>query len=294
METRVDNPAPMETSGTTATPAGTSIASPTETAFSWKGNLAPDFANSPTMQKFSDDKAGFNEAIKSHLSLEQMLGHEKVPVPKGDFKQDPEGWARFSKAMGVPDKAEAYGLPDAEIPKEMAGLQFNKQEFAEIAHGLKLTPGQTKELWNVYTGKTKEQYANHLKAYQEQMTQVVNQMRSEWGDAYDTNVELGQMVINKFAADQETQDWVTSRLVNDPRGIKFLARLGEQFAENKIGEFGYKNFSLTPDQAQTQIDEILKDPKHPYNDERANPGERERAIDLVNGLYAAIEKAQRG
>jgi hypothetical protein len=80
------------------------------------------------MQKFSDDKSGFNEAVKSHLSLEQMLGHEKVPVPKGGFNEDKEGWDRFAKAMGVPDKAEAYGLADADIPPEMEGLNFNKQE----------------------------------------------------------------------------------------------------------------------------------------------------------------------
>jgi non-homologous end joining protein Ku len=70
--------------------------------------------------------------------------------------------------------------------------------------------------------------------------------------------------------------------------------LGEQFAENKIGEFGYKNFSLTPDQAQQQIDEIVGDQKHPYNNDRANPAERERAIDLVNSLYASIAKAKQG
>ena len=96
--------------------------------FSWKSQLSPDFANSATMQKFSDDKSGFNEAVKSHLSLEQLLGHEKVPIPKG--QDDVEGWNRFSKAMGIPDKAELYGLPDANIPDTMKGLAFDKNKFA--------------------------------------------------------------------------------------------------------------------------------------------------------------------
>jgi hypothetical protein len=290
----VDNPvAPAIESGTTsATPAGTSQAVPGASEFSWKGNLNADFANSPTMQKFPDTKEGFNEAVKSHLSLEQMLGHEKVPIPKDD--KDTEGWNRLAKALGVPDKPDMYGLTDPEIPKEMEGLSFNKKQFSEISHSLKLTPGQTKQLWESYTGITKELYAQHLNAQKEQMTKITNQMRGEWGDAFETKVELGQMVINKFSPDADTNDFITAALVKDPRGIKFLARLGEQFAENKIGEFGYKNFSLTPDQAQTQIDEILNDPKHPYNNERANPAERERAIDVVNSLYAAIEKAKQG
>lgn len=283
-----DNPAPIE-SGTTATPAGVSTASPVE-SFSWKSQLAPDFANSPTMQKFADDKSGFNEAVKSHLSLEQMLGHEKVPVPKGDFAQDKEGWDRFAKAMGVPDKAEAYGLPDAEIPPEMQGLNFNKQEFAQIAHSLKLTPGQTKELWNAYTGKTKEQYGQHLKGMKEKMTQVVNQMRSEWGDAYESNVELGQMVINKFSSGTEMNDWITSNLASNPMGIKFLAQIGNQFAENKVGDFGIKRFSLAPDQAKDEWDKIRSDMNHPYNNDKAPAAEREKAIAYVNGLISAANK----
>lgn len=286
-ETIVDNPAPVE-QGTTATPAPSA---PVTDGFSWKSQLAPDFMNSPTMQKFSDDKAGFNEAVKSHLSLEQMLGHEKVPIPKGGFAEDPEGWNRFSKAMGVPEKAEAYGLPDPEIPQEMQGaINFNKEEFAQIAHSLKLTPGQTKELWNTYTGKTKEQYAQHLNSMRQHMTQVVNQMRSEWGDAYDTNVELGQMVINKFAGDQAQQDYLTSVLCKDPMGIKFLAKLGNQFAENKVGDFGIKRFSLAPDQAKDEWDKIVGDPAHPYNNDRATPAEREKAIHYVNGLIMAASK----
>jgi hypothetical protein len=290
-ETTVDNPAPVD-AGTTATPAGTTTVSPSEVSFSWKSQLAPDFANSPTMQKFSDDKAGFNEAVRSHLSLEQLLGHEKVPLPKGP--EDTEGWNRLSKALGVPDKAEQYGLPDVEIPAEMKPLSFDKRQFSEVAHSLKLTPNQTKELWSIFTTKTKEQYASHLNNVKEQMTQVVNRMRSEWGDAYETKVELGQMVINKFASDQETQDFITSQLVKDPRGIKFLAGIGSQFAENKIGDFAMKTFSLAPDQAQIEIDKIVGDPKHPYNNDRAPQKERERAIDYVNNLYATINRAKQG
>jgi hypothetical protein len=288
-----DNPAPTTTVDNTATqtqaaPASTPAATPD--SFSWKNQLAPDFANSPTMQKFSDDKSGFNEAVKSHLSLEQLLGHEKVPVPKGP--EDTEGWNRFAKAMGVPDKADGYALPDAQVPDNMKALQFNKQEFAEMAHALKFTPGQTKALWDTYTAKAMDSYGKALKAHEAKMTDVVNRLRGEWGDSYDTNVELGQMVINKFSGDKETNDFVTSVLSQDPRGIKFLKALGDQFAENRLPEFSIKRFSLSPDQAQAEIDEIVNDPNHPYNNDKASPAERQKAIDYVNGLYAAKNKAR--
>ncbi len=122
------------------------------------------------------------------------------------------------------------------------------------------------------------------------MTDTVNRLKGEWGDAYDTNVELGQMVINKFAESQESQDWVTATLLKDPKGIKFLSKVGGQFAENKIGDFGYKRFSLTPEQAREEHDKIVRDPSHPYNSEKATKAEHDRAIDYVNGLIKTYTK----
>jgi len=246
--------------------------------------------NSPSMQKFPDTKEGLVESAKSYMNLEKLLGHEKVPVPKGP--EDTEAWNLFSKAMGIPDKAEAYGLPDAAVPESMKGMAFDKNKFAEIVHAHKLTPGQAKGLWDAYTNMTKESYQKALKDHEAKMTEVVNKMRGEWGDAYDSNVQLGQLVINKFSDDQEMQDFVTATLAKDPRGIKFLAKIGSQFAENKIGEFGYQKFSLTPDQAESEIQAILNDPKHPYNNDRAPQAERDRAIDYVNSLYAAKNKGK--
>lgn len=262
----------------------------TQETFAWKSHLPADFVNSPTIQKFKDDKDGFSNVIKSHLELEKMMGGEKVPIPKGD--DDKEGWNRFSKAMGIPDKAEQYGLADAEVPENLKALTFDKGKFAEIVHAHKLTPGQAKGLWGAYTNMVKETYANMIKTRESEMTQVANQLRSDWGDAYDTNVELGQLVINKFSSDKDMEDYVTASILKNPMGAKFLAKIGNQFAENKIGDFGYKKFSLTADQAQTEIDQILRDPKHPYNDDKVATREREKAIDYVNSLYSVIARSK--
>jgi hypothetical protein len=267
------------------------VSSP-ETSFSWKSQLPGDMSKSPLLQKFDDSPDGLGKAFESHIGLEKMLGHEKVPIPKGP--EDVEGWNRFSKAMGVPDKAEQYGLADVDMPETMKGMTFDKGRFSELAHSFKLTPGQTKGLWEAYTKASMEAYNGALTKHQQDMTQVVNQLRGEWGDAYDTNVDLGQMVINKFASDKDMQDWLTASLTKDPKGVKFLAQIGKQFAENKIGDFQYKSFSLSPDQAQSEIDKIVQDPKHPYNNDKASPIERDRAIDYVNGLYAILTKTKQG
>jgi hypothetical protein len=280
----MDNPTPEQDNVETQEVA-------TQEQFSWKSRVEGDLAQSPTFQKFEDTPEGLSKALESHVNLEKLLGHEKVPIPKD--ANDVEGWSRFSKAMGIPDKAEQYGLPDAEIPDSMKGMTFDKHKFAETVHSFKLTPSQAKGLWEAYTNMSKEAYTKATEEHQKTLTQVVNQLRGEWGDTYESNVELGQMVVNKFSADKEMEDWLTATLTKSPYGVKFLAKVGNQFAENKVGDFSYKRFSMSVDEAQAEIDTILANPAHPYSNEKSNQMERDRAIDYVNSLYAVISKAGR-
>lgn len=280
----VDNLSPAGSPGTQATPA----APATEIGFSWKSKLGADISNAPTLQKFEDTSEGLGKAFESHLSLEKLLGHEKVPIPKN--ADDVEGWNRFSKAMGIPDKAEGYGLADVELPGNMKDLSFDKNKFAETVHAFKLTPNQAKGLWEAFTKQSMDSYNKYLTEHENNLKKVVNTLRSEWGDTYDINVELGQTVINKFAGDKESEDYLTSVLTKDPRAIKFLAKIGNQFAENKVGEFQIKRFSLAPEEAKVELDKILKDPSHPYLNEKSSDAEHTAALDYVNNLYKIINK----
>jgi|TARA_Y100000034_G_scaffold130922_2_gene190536 hypothetical protein len=256
----------------------------------WKSGLESDLLSSPLAQKFKDDPEGLNNMVKSHIGLEKMMGHDKVPIPKGP--DDVEGWNIFSKALGIPDKAEGYGLGDAKIPDTMKDMTFNKEQFAEIMHAHKLTPAQAKGLWETYQQQSIDAYGKALDTHKVDMNKIVNQMKGKWGDAYEGNIELGQMVINKFTGNKEMADHLTAVMAKDPVAIEFLAKVGEQFAENKIGEFGYKRFSLSPEQSQGEIDSILRDPKHPYNDPAAGEAEHNAAIDYVNSLYSTINRAK--
>ncbi len=261
-------------------------------AFSWKTKLSPDLLNAPTMQKFEDTPEGLAKAVESHLSLEKLLGHEKVPIPKDE--KDTEGWARFNKAMGIPDKPDGYGLPDVKLPDGVKGLAFDKAKFAEVLHANKLTPAQAKGIYKAYTDMVTTSYAQLTQKRTEELNTIVNQLRTEWGDAYDSNVDLGQTVINKFAVNQEEADYLTAILTQDPKAIRFLTKIGQQFAENKIGEFQYKSYSFSPLQAQAEIDKIMNDPNHPYINPKATKEEHDRAVQYVNNLYTVINKAKTG
>ena len=65
----MDNPAPTGTTATQEPPIETAPPISPGLDFKWKANLAADYANSPTMQKFPETKDGFNNLVKSHLEL---------------------------------------------------------------------------------------------------------------------------------------------------------------------------------------------------------------------------------
>jgi len=281
----------MENQDPQVTPAGTGLETPpapATPAFNWKDNLRSDLRESPLAKKFSADVDGLNKFTESYANLEKLLGHEKVPIPKG--ADDVEGWNRFSKAMGIPDKADQYALPEPSLPESMKGITIDKNKFAEIVHAHKLTPSQAEGLWKAYNEININSYTQAVEGQQRKVQEMVSALKGQWGDAYDVNVELGQMVINKFSDDSDMNDYITAVLSQDPRGVKFLAKIGDQFAENKVGEFQMKRFSLAPEQAQDEIDKIMRDPNHPYNNDRATPREHQAAIDQVNALYAAARR----
>lgn len=269
-------------------PAGDPPAEP-PAEFKWKHNLSADFANSPTMQKYEDTKEGFNHAVKAHLELQGMLGHEKIPVPKGP--DDKAAIQMFRKAFKVPEKPEGYEIKAPDV-QGMDGVDFAPNKFAETVHKYNLSPDQAKGLWNDYVDQIKQGYADASAKIKEETTSAINTMKEEWGDAYQSKIELGQMVINKFAKSEEQSDYLTAVLSRDPNGIRFLASLGEQFAENKIGDFKYQRFAMTPEETQRELDSIRSDMNHPYNNEKAPQADRDRAIEYVNSLIAALNKAK--
>lgn len=261
---------------------------------SWKQGLRSDLRDSPLMTKFDDTMDGFNKAIESHANLEKLIGQDKVPIPKD--ANDREAWARFNKAMGVPDKGEGYGLPDVKIPDSMKDLAFDKTKFAEVLRTNNIPPSAAQGLWKTYTDLQISAYNQHLQSHQENMTKTVNMLKQDWGAAYDTNVELAQSVISQFSEDKDMNDYLTSVLSSDPKGIRFLKKLGDQFAENKVGDFNVKRFAVTPEEAQTEVDKMLHDLEGPYMNQKNKFTEKEHvaALERVNTLRTIINRAKQG
>ena len=185
---------------------------------------------------------------------------------------------------GFENKIDRLGIASIGIDGEK--VDFDKGAFSKVVHENGLTPMQAQALWKTYTAMQTDAYTKQMADHQQLMIDNKNALMAEWGDAYAANVELGDMVISKFADDQETADFITATLTKDPAGIKFLAKIGEQFSENKVGEFQYKRHSLSPADALAEIKKIQQDPNHPYQNDKAPDAEHDAAVEHVNRLIS--------
>ncbi len=268
-------------------------ATPPPFSGSWKKGLPADYINSPTLQKFEDTPDGLSKAMESHLNLERLLGHQKIPLPKDD--KDVEGIKLFNKALGVPDTADGYQLKDAVIPDNLKniGTEIDKRAFADVMLKRGVPPRYVNGLWEDYVQMSLAAANKYITDNDAHLAELSNGLRKEYGDAYDAKVELGQLVINKFSADDEMNDFITATMLKDARGVKFLANIGGQFAENQIGEFKYqRGFSFTPETAQAELSKIRNDPNHPYLNPKATTEEHMAAVEYVNKLEAVVLKGK--
>jgi len=247
----------------------------TPAPWGWHSQLPSEYRESKALKKFPDGAEGLGKFIKSYGELEVLLG-KKGALP----------------SAGVPEKPDGYKLPDTVLSD---GRTLDKAKFQDVIHKAGLSPEQASKLWGEYSGLLGQHVQseataerNNKQDYQEKMNNVVGELRQEWGEKYDDHINAGQMVINKFTPDQESNDALTAALCSSVAGVKFLAEIGKQFQENSIGSFTQtrENFS----DAQSELDSLTGDMTSAYwnSDGKHSKAEHDKAVARVTALQMKL------
>ena len=194
------------------------------------------------------------EVLNGYRNLEKLVGQDKIPLPKG--ADDKEGWARFYDAAGRPKSADEYKLP---VPEGQQPTEFTKAAAGKF-HELGLSSQQAEGLaawWN-----------QQQTGAQDQMLQVSAQkaeadmaaLKSEWGGAYDENVNFGQRAAKEFGLDAAKLTAIESAMGTGEM-LKFMARVGRGLTEDtfQAGNSGGNKFGMTPEAARGRIAELRSD-----------------------------------
>ena len=267
---------------TTATPEFTENVQPAgNEPEKWYSSLSEDYRNHPSIQKFQD----VNGLAKSYLSLESMMGQEKIPVPKGD--DDVNAWSMYKKAFGVPESSEKLTT------------------LKEVFYKNNIPQKTAQALTDAYVDDYKKYFEQQAQQERYAMQTATEELKKEWGLKYQENLKDARTFLEKMSASKEEYDYFDSKIGNDVKFIKLLSKMGKSISEGSLGGFEGQGggFTKTPQEAKQELDRILNDPEDAYwagarnrrNDPRyckehnmsfVSEEERKARVQYVNSLMA--------
>lgn len=193
------------------------------------------------------------ELADGYRNLEKLLGGEKLPLPKGD--DDAEGWSRVYDSLGRPQAADAYKIPTMGEGQD----QFVKDVQSKF-HELGLSEKQGNALAEWYHGLQKGMVDQTLAGSAQQAEADLASLKTEWGGAYDENIEFGRRAAREYGLDEAKLNKMEQALGTGEM-LKLMARIGRSQGEASFqrGDNGSGNFGMTPAQAQARIGELKAD-----------------------------------
>jgi hypothetical protein len=228
---------------------------PEEKSGGWYEALGPDLGKNPSIQKFKDPAS----LAKSYIELQKLVGKDKVVVPTE--KSTPAEWAEFYRKVGRPDALDGYETPELGVPEEVKMRDEQLAAFKEKALELGLSKKQFAELYKMQQEMSAQSLGTQVEEYKSLKDKAETELRKEWGQAYDAKVDKAQQVVNTYFKGKGLNK-AFEILANDKGFIAAMASIGEKLGESAVGG-GEARGTLTPDEAQKEVNELIADGSGP-------------------------------
>lgn len=254
--------------------------------------FAPEYRDNPSITKFGGD---VNKLAGSYLALQSLMGQGRVVIPKD--ANDITAWQAYDKALGIPEEADGYNL---EAPEGVDMTGFN--ELMKVNH---IPPAAAKNIFDALVNDFTVMQESEEKEAETKMQQAEASLRKEWGLKYKENIDNAANCLRKMCDSEDEYNYYNQKIGNDAKMLKLLAKMGEMTAEGNLGGFdggARKSFTLTPAEAQAELNAILANPDDAYfagvgsnrrtdvrwcrenNKSWVSEAERKARVDYVNSL----------
>lgn len=240
-------PTPTTTTATSSPATGGTVASPAE----WTAGFSDD------MRGYVQNKGWKNaqEVADSYRNFEKNyagVGQERL-LKLPESWESPEAQAVWEK-LGKPKDAKGYGLkvPEKGDPKlaEWAGDVFHKSN---------LTSDQAQKVmaaWNERQNAVQTQTAENQKIA---LTQATEKLKTEWGAAYEKQMNLAKSGMMALELDAATVDLMANTMGAE-KVFKQLAKIGAGIGEASfVAGRPAGDGTVTPEQARNELEELKRD-----------------------------------
>ncbi len=240
-------------------------AAPETAPVSFLESLPEELRNEPSLRNFTDPGA----LAKSYVHAQRMIGADKVTIPSKSAT--PEEWREVFTKLGAPQEANAYEFAESEVSvsDDLVG------NFRERALTAGLTNAQANEMMGFVRDTISGLENDMTETTEKALYEGEQELRQEFGQAFDQRIELAQMAARDLLGDTEIFDQITlsdGRMLGDhPMVVKMFSQLAEQIGEDNL-EGAPSELIMTPQEAQRQISEMTRrdgpywDKMHPEHD----------------------------
>lgn len=214
-----------------------------------------DYRTQEAVRKFLDDKGTLDPAVllKSHINLESKLGRDKIALPTQDSE-----WDEVYDRLGRPAAPEGYTYKaPTDLPEGVTVNADVEKYWRAAAHANGLSDKQFNGLAKLFLDAQGQSVAGWTAAQNEARAKVEGDLKREWGQAYDQNVQAAKIAMKEYADADLLKVMDESGLGNDPRMVKVFAKIGaELLGDDKLKGTGADGGKLTPAQVQAKISEF--------------------------------------
>ena len=204
----------------------------------------------PSQEASSDDWSEFNRKIQ-----ERVPGLMKTP----DL-EDAEQVDGLMAKLGRPEKAEGYG--------EIEGDNISFQEGQlDSLKSMALEAGLTRKQFEKFAKQVGQDYHSQTETMNNLKSENLEVLKKEWGLSAEGKYQETLNFAKAVGAPQAIIDGLESRSMQ-AETVFWLSKMAENAAEGTQVSFQKSTSlagSLTPQEAQEQIDEILRNFDHPYH-----------------------------
>lgn len=252
------------TSGTSATNTAVSGAAAPSTAAAATASTVSTGATTDWTSGLNEEvkgyvtKKGFKDpamVLDSYVQLEKLIGVPKERLLKLPEKaDDAAGWNEIHDRLGRPKTAKEYGIKS----EDAAFVDWAQTTF----HELGLSKAQGEKLIEKFGGFAKAQQSVSEGAKQAEFTKQDGSLKSDWGAAYDQNINVGKRAVAELGIDAPTIDKLEAAM-GFAGVMKLFHKLGSQVGEstfhNGSGTPPKFNGAMTPAQALARIQALRQD-----------------------------------
>lgn len=227
----------------------------------WRSALPDDLRSEKVFEsiKGKDWSEAGPLLAKNYVHAQRLVGTEKLALLTD--KSTPEETNEFYTKLGRPAKPTEYQykLPEGLTAENLDPARLDS--WKNKMHELGLTSRQANELMSNYLAEENLGRQGSVKSAELQQDQWVLQIKQEYGDKFDENMNYARLALRDFGNPKLMEALESSGFGSHPEVVKTFANIGRALADDKArtGNGSGGNPLASPEAAQAALNAFNRD-----------------------------------